>query len=89
MYIVQGCLSGLVLRFPISKAAVVVTSDQRFSEVVGDDRDGWIFSHSNLGGGGGEIVLCCLHQLNLVKCNKAIWASCKHNSTNMLPMSWK
>ena len=55
-------MPGLVLRFPISKAAVVVTSDQRFSEVVGDDRDGWIFSHSSHGGGGGEIVLCCLHR---------------------------
>ena len=43
-------MPGLVLRFPISKAAVVVTSDQRFSYVVGDDRDGWIFSHSSHGG---------------------------------------
>ena len=43
-------MPGLVLRFPISKAAVVVTSDQRFSRVVGDDRDGWIFSHSCHGG---------------------------------------
>ena len=79
------CISGsdawtrLVLRFPISKAAVVVTSDQRFSEVVGDDRDGWIFSHSSHGGGGGEgdgvmlftpLLLELEH--NLVKCNKAI-----------------
>ena len=52
-------MPGLVLRFPISKAAVVVTSDQRFSQVVGDDRDGWIFSHSSRGGGGGEVRWCC------------------------------
>ena len=43
--------AGLVLRFPISKAAVVVTSDQRFPGAGGADRDGLIFSHSLHGGG--------------------------------------
>ena len=37
------------------------------------------------GGGGGAAV----GVNNLVKCNKAIWASCKHNSTNLLQMSSK
>ena len=57
-------MPGLVLRFPISKAAVVVTSDQRFSQVVGDDRDGWIFSHSSHGGveEEEEEVRQCLHR---------------------------
>ena len=49
--------AGLVLRFPISKAAVVVTSDQRFPGAGGADRDGLIFSHS-LHGGGAESRLC-------------------------------
>ena len=58
------CISGLdawtrlVLRFPISKAAVVVTSDQRFTEAEDDDRDRWAFSHSYQGGGGGGVTDC-------------------------------